>query len=125
MGHILKQTLDDHTEWIEQTCNAIGTNDEERIASGLEIVRPPAEAISEIRRQIVEHAADTTPPKVTAKRTNVDAHLLEVWRPGAKDPETEVFEWLTVVGPMGILHTPKNVRIFQRLKALLKVAPMQ
>ena len=102
-----------------------GTNDGERIAAGLEIVRPPAEAISEIRRQIVEHVADTTPPKVTAKPTNVDAHLLEGWRAAAKDPETEVFEWLTVGGPMGILHTPRNVGVFPVcVKAPLNVPPM-
>ena len=92
LGEILKQVLDDHPEWIDQTCDAIGTNDNERIAVGLEPARPLVEAISEIRRMITEHVADIIPPRVTAKRTNVDAHLFEGWRAAAKDPETKIFE---------------------------------
>ena len=116
LGEILKQALDGHPSWIDQTCEAIGTNDEDRIAAGMEPIRPPAEAVSEIRRLLAEQVADTTPPRVTAKRTNVDAHLLEGWRAAAKDPETEMFGWLTIGGPMGILHIPKNVGHLPRLR---------
>ena len=56
--------------------------------------------------------ADTIPPKNTAKRTNVDAHLMEGWRAAAKDPETEMFPWLVQGGLMGILHVPVNVGVF-------------
>ena len=113
LGEVLKKKLDEHPEWTDQTCKAIGSNDDERAAAGLGPLRPPPEAISEIRKLITEFVADTIPPKVTAKRTDVDAHLLEGWRSAAKDPESEIFEWLTVGGPMGILHTPKNVGIFR------------
>ena len=94
----LKTTLDQHPEWTDRTCSAIGTNDDERATAGLEPLRPPPEAISEIRRLITEYVADSIPPKVTAKRTDVDAHLLEGWRSAAKDPESEIFEWSTVGG---------------------------
>ena len=88
-----------------------------------EPLRPPPEAIAEIRRLITEYVADTIPPKVTAKRTDVDAHLLEGWRSAAKDPESEMFEWLTVGGPMGIIHTPKNVGIFPEVEGTPECSP--
>ena len=96
LGAILKNALYDHPEWIDQTCNAIGSNDDERKAAGQAPLRPPPEAVNEIRRLISEHVSDHIPAKVTAKRTGVDAHLLEGWRAAAKDPETEMFNWLTV-----------------------------
>ena len=123
LGEIRKKTLGEHPDWGGQTCSAIGTNDEERTAVGLDPLRPPPEAIAEIRQQITDHVADTIPPKVTAKRTDVDAHLLEGWRPAAKDLESEMFDWLTVGGPMGILHTPKNVGIFPEVKGTPECSP--
>ena len=108
LGDKLKKALDDHPSWIDQTCNAIGSNDDDRKAKGLAPLRPPPEAINKIRSLIFEDVKDHIPAKVTAKRTDVDAHLLEGWRAAAKDPETEMFNWLTVGGPMGILHTHLN-----------------
>ena len=67
--------------------------------------------------------SDTIPPRVTAKRTDVDAHLLEEWRAAAKDPETEMFDWLTVGGPMGILHIPKNVGVFPECEGAPECSP--
>jgi len=71
----------------------------------------------------MEDVKDHIPTKVTAKRTDVDAHLLEGWRAAAKDPETEMFNWLTVGGPMGILHTPKNVGIFPEVEGTPECSP--
>ena len=41
LGEILKNALDDHPEWIDQTCNAIESNDDERKAAGQAPLRPP------------------------------------------------------------------------------------
>ena len=112
LGAKMKKALDEQPAWVEQTCSAIGSNDEERKSKGMPPLRPPPEAMNTIRNLIIDEVKDNIPPKVTAKRTDVDAHLLEGWRSAAKDPETEMFEWLTVGGPMGIMHTPKNVGIF-------------
>ena len=35
LGHILKDSLDAQPSWIDDTCAAIGTNDDERKAAGL------------------------------------------------------------------------------------------
>ena len=75
---------------------------------------PPPEAIAEIRRQITEHVAGSIPPKVTAKRTDVDAHLLEGWRSAAKDPESEIFDWLTVGGANGYSSYAEECRHLPR-----------
>ena len=42
LGEILKKTLDEHPDWIDQTCSAIGTNDDEPAAAGLDPIRPPS-----------------------------------------------------------------------------------
>ena len=95
LGLKSKATLDRNPAWIDTACEAIGANDEERKKAGLEPIRPPADAIAAIRRLLTEHTATTMPPNNTARRTNVDAHLLEGWRAGAKDPEHQMFTWLT------------------------------
>ena len=76
LGVKLKKKLEDNPAWIDMTCDAIGTNDEEQLKKGEQPIRPPKEAIAEIRRIIVEHTADSTPKVETARRTDVDAHLL-------------------------------------------------
>ena len=112
LGKKLKDALDTKPSWVDDTCEAIGTNDKERKTAGLEPVRPPREAIAEIQRLITESVADTIPPCTTARRANVGARLLEGWRAGAKDPETQMFPWFTQGGSMGVLHTPVNVGVF-------------
>ena len=39
LGEILKNALDEQQAWIDQTCEAIGTNDDDQIAAGLEPMR--------------------------------------------------------------------------------------
>ena len=46
LGESLKKTLDEHPEWIDQTCNAIGSNDDERMATGLDPLRPHPEQLA-------------------------------------------------------------------------------
>ena len=41
LGARLKIALDEHPSWIDHTCSAIGSNDDERKAKGLEPLRPP------------------------------------------------------------------------------------
>ena len=40
LGNILKDALDKHPDWIDQTCDAIGSNDDERKAAGQPPLRP-------------------------------------------------------------------------------------
>ena len=53
LGAILKNALGEQQAWIDQNCEAIGTNDDDQIAAVLEPIRP--------RRLITEHVADTIP----------------------------------------------------------------
>lgn len=41
LGVILKEELDAQPSWIDDTCEAIGANDDARITVGLEPIRPP------------------------------------------------------------------------------------
>ena len=104
LGQKLMAALVNNPEWIETTCNPIGTQDE--------MIRPPLEAIVAIRNIIAEHTSGARPDNQTTRRTKADAHLLEAWRAGDKDPEHLMLSWLTIGTPAGILHSPVEVGVF-------------
>ena len=85
LGMTLK-ALDGKPSWIEDTCEAIGANDEERKAVGLGPARPPKDAIAAIPRLPTEHMAATIPSCTTARHTQCGRTLtgrLEGWSQGS------------------------------------------
>ena len=103
--------------WIAKTCICIGSEDH--------TLRPPPEAVDAIRDIIRKHTRQCTPDDSYSHptRTNIHAWLLESWRVAAKDPDDQIYTWLTQGAPAGILHAPKDPGIFPDCSAPSEMEP--
>ncbi len=90
---------------VMQTCSLIGTLDE--------TARPPPEAVAAVEKLLIQftNASGADETQLSAK-TRINAILWEDWHSSAKDPDDQIFPWLTQGAPAGILSHPLDARIF-------------
>lgn len=93
--------------WINPACAKVATDSAEPI---------PAAVVEAIRGIIAFYCpVPDAPLTIPHCHTSINATLLEAWRAAARDPDTEVYKWLTEGAPAGIELKPKDCGIFPTL----------
>ena len=122
MGQKLIQLLTDNVlvqsktdvpndNWVNLTCNAIGSKDAD--------AGPPAEAVAAVKALLIETTRMLPADKSLVPKT----HLVEVWGVAALDPDDQIFLWLRDGAPAGITTELIDPGIFPKCNGPADLQP--